>query len=650
MPPRQLGLAAIRSSTSSLLQGYISLDFLLPFAATSRAPRLRTRARYHSTAIKAVEEEAEESEAGPSTGSSSRHALHPTSEALSPKEVTNSTDGNVTPRSRVSGRIDSECLKNVHIPEASHSKIPRNFSTPFFTPKPSTRRPPTRSPHFDDGASSGQSRRQRTTTPHSSHPFPDDARGRDRHKSSHLPRPDQRSLRIIPPRRNHDSTIHADPSSVQPPRLPPVSHRSIVHEFLAKSPTTPPLPIFHHLRRNPSRINVASLTALADHAARTGHHKDARLVRAARARIDDRFSADALARETGPAEDAATTHIRVGRRAHRWARRIWRPEEITRPRTTSELMSDLHFRLLHADPGTLDITPLEAVQSVRELCAMERRRHAGTIEALSGVMHLFVLYANRLSGGLSMLQVLRRFLILCPEVRANRQTLQVMAKEILWPSPLDYPSPIDDCAASQTMPCIQPNYPADKAGTLHSDDSEHPEVRPSMPTPHSDHDAPVQPVITHIFRVPASTDPNAWSDLLDLIRTFHVQLRITPGTETFRHMVKFALARNQPDWARPAFEGWWCVAKDPAGRTPGEGDLAKFRHDGRKWILWRGLLRVMLHRGWMKRVEGASERTVAGYEWVERINPETRPAEEEGDRVDQEVETVEKAVEEASSA
>lgn len=284
-----------------------------------------------------------------------------------------------------------------------------------------------------------------------------------------------------------------------------------------------------------------------------------------------------------------------------------------------DLMCDLHYHLLNSDVPATELDCSQAVERVRAMCDLEHRGPDGIIEALIGLTHLFVIYAERQPGQSISMRMLRRFLVLCPEIKPNKQTLHLMVQEILWPTLLiqrDDPDLIPLSIPAE-------NSPTGEALNLHPETPD--DIPPEYKEIYAEHMAK-----EGIRYSDVSEEPDAPLRLATLLRTFQLRFDCTPGTETFRQLSKFALAKDDPTTGEIVFEGWWAAAAERRSATPGEGDTAKYRHDGQRWILWRSWLRVLIRRGWVRRVEHRSGMLREGYEWMERRDVEVYDEDQEG--------------------
>ncbi|KAK1927076.1 hypothetical protein DB88DRAFT_476614 [Papiliotrema laurentii] len=542
MPARHLGFS--NGSAASVTGIIISLDFLLPFAARSSSRPARSfrhvRRGYASgaSASAAVEVEQEgNAQAGPSRLSSPLR-----SQREDPSMTGCCVEATAQARSRTTGenfgRASDSTGGHLHQPNRSHAST--IVHEPHKPPDP-------------PGTPHRASTVERTTSTH-------------RHDTN----------------LSQNKTTHGDVSPALPIETSPhlsTHHRSFVHKYLDRD--SPPSPTFlrDHLRARPSFINSQALTALASLADRTGHEGIAKNVRLARRKVDGQYwiRPDQSPSRRQATDDSTAPWRWKGLKPHGWARDNWPPEQITQPLNMAETMRDLHFRILCASSKRPASTLAQAVGVVLEMCKSEKRGPRGRLEALSGVLHLYVIYAPHLPGGQNGMEVMEEGLALCPELRPDKQTLHLLVQQLIWPRLLEYP-PTD---ATDTGVDAE----AEDLDQASSDaDNKRPRPRPRIP----------------------NDDPQTITKLLHLLTTLHRVYGLTPGTETFRHLLTFAALTDNRMLGDLAVRGYALASKEPARRTPGEGDLAKWHHSGTRRKKWRDLVRSLKHQGWLSEEQAQS--------------------------------------------
>ena len=359
-------------------------------------------------------------------------------------------------------------------------------------------------------------------------------------------------------------------------------YRSVSHQLLAQPDPLSASLIKDYLRLRPSLVTATSLNPLIHHAQRTNNRLVERHARRARETIDERYW---RAQETyTPPPDPHLPHPAQTQASHPWARKAHPPHRYIQPLDVFQSLADLHYRLVCASPAQPPPTPDEAVAAIRRDCATEGRGRDGTVEALSWVLHFYVIYAERLFLDMDGSKVLREFSRLCPELRPTKQTLHLLVTRLLWPTLLDLNPAHGDPAAR-------------------SDSSDPPED-------------------TRISKRPLpSDDPETINRVFSILSHFATTHNISPGTETLRQIGIFANATDDPSLARIAFDGWYTAFEEGYTRTPGEGDTARYAHRGSSWSKWRGLVRSWGKRGWVEQLgaEGGEggRRDKGNYRWVE---------------------------------
>lgn len=374
-------------------------------------------------------------------------------------------------------------------------------------------------------------------------------------RASHSPR------KLAKPQLSRETQKQYTSRPISPTRRAP--YRSISHQLLSQPDPLSASLIKDYLRLRPALVSATSLNPLIHHAQRTNNLRVERHARRARETVDERYW---RAKESDPTPpDPRQTLPGQTLFPHPWASKAYPPLKSYQPLDVFQSLANLHYRLICASPSSPPPTPDEAVAALRRDCAAEGRGREGVVEALSWVLHFYVIYAEKLFLDMDGFKVLREFGRLCPELRPTKQTLHLLVTRQLWPTMLDLDLAIESIESLDNRP--------EQDGLI-------PRRRP-----------------------PPSSDPNTVTQILDVLSHFSSEYSISPGTETLRQIGIFANTTNDSALARMAFDGWYSAFEEGYSRTLGEGDTVRYAHRGSSWSKWRGLLRSWKKRGWVEQVE-----------------------------------------------
>ena len=298
-----------------------------------------------------------------------------------------------------------------------------------------------------------------------------------------------------------------------------------------------------------------------------------------------------------------------------WALKAWAPLSSLGPGyTPSELLGHLHHVILNATRQNLPPTLEEALQAMKDT---ERGEFEG--DWARNVLHLFL---ASLAPGRAPADLIRRFHRVHPSVKLSQKTLHLAFTFTLWPSRYCEPGTSD--VSLVAGPVIGPPAPAK--------DAEHP-VQATFPC------------------------RDAATRSLQVIDQFYKEYGISPGRETYRHLARWALQHDEPDFAQIAWLGWWAeycrlrstvrarqlgrLARERARLTSSPGSSptrtpridieadetayppdakSRFQHLGyhlRRWSI--EVVTKLRDRGWIKRVEVPGDEARGGtWEWLGR--------------------------------
>ena len=231
---------------------------------------------------------------------------------------------------------------------------------------------------------------------------------------------------------------------------------------------------------------------------------------------------------------------------------------------------------------------LSSLHAIAEACHAAGRRQQGSRQAMLLVLHLYMIYANRLKVyrepptvtvgcrtilyqqlsrpylGVWMLEEYARLYTL---PRPSRQTLHLLFQEILFGRPMR--SPLVSVAS---LP--PPGFTRDMQGL-------------------------------QLYQLPPQPDPQdaprLISDVHIILKTFQQRWSISPGPETIRMLSSYALQVNAAGLGKECWDMWWEEMSRNVAREPRwEGDYPRWDHRKKHTNSWVEVLKSMESRGWVK--------------------------------------------------
>ncbi|ORX38591.1 hypothetical protein BD324DRAFT_649949 [Kockovaella imperatae] len=253
--------------------------------------------------------------------------------------------------------------------------------------------------------------------------------------------------------------------------------------------------------------------------------------------------------------------------------------------------SILHYADIWFSQPDYDSPFLKSVQRVVDACAAAGKQQQGTRQYLLMVLHLYIIYANRVDAwrqphdippGCSTIlydKLSRRY----PEVLAleeysrlygrfkpSRQTLHLLLLRVLFGGPI----------------LRFPLNPADI-----------PPLNKRMTS--------ADPPIELPYRVPDRPDPTdaprLIADARTILKVFESRWRIWAGPETINRMTSYALQVNDEQFAKECWDDWWHeMSRVTARESRWEGDHPRWDHRSKHSNSWKRMCHALEKRGWIQ--------------------------------------------------